>query len=421
MSDAGVRRRFRAPVWHLGLRATAAAAAALTFASAGAQPASAPAQGLSPAAGLPSLAASTPEARLQELAQALAQLRSAEAGRQAQTAQLLEQVKHLRGQVEWHEAVLPWLGAALALLAGGLGLTARALLRRPRARPAAAGGRPPEPRASVPPSVSASASRPGSLPPPAHAAHAAGAASAPPCVPTPAIEPPVAEVAGVQAVARPPALPLAERPEFVSSTRPVPQLFSIPDTPAPLLSADALIDLEQQADFFIALGQDDAAVERLVAELRTVDGHSPMPWLKLLQIHRRRGDRAAYQRALDRFRQRFGPHGADWEHADDPQRGLDDYPEAVARLQALWPTPQDVMALLERLVGGCEPTLVLSLTASQDALLLYQLARSYVPGAEPAPTPDVDLLLPMDPSGSASRPARSGAVDLDLSSGLAPL
>lgn len=387
----------------------------LTLASAGAQPASAPVQGLSPAAGLPTLAASTPEARLEELAQTLAQLRSAEAGRQAQTAQLLEQVKHLRGQVEWHEAVLPWLGAALALLAGGLGLTARALLRRPRARPAAAGARPPEPRVSVPPSVSASASRPGSLPPPA------SAASAPPSVPPPATEPPVTEVAGVGGLPRPPALPLAERPEFVSSTRPVPQLFSIPDTPAPLLSADALIDLEQQADFFIALGQDDAAVERLVAELRTVDGHSPMPWLKLLQIHRRRGDRAAYQRALDRFRQRFGPHGADWEHADDPQRSLDDYPEAVARLQALWPTPQDVMALLERLVGGCEPTLVLSLPASQDALLLYQLARSYVPGAEPAPTPDVDLLLPMDPSGSHSRPVRAAAVDLDLSSGLTPL
>ena len=361
---------------------------------------------LSPAAVAAPAPASTPEARLDELARAVAQLRSAEAGRQAQTAQLLEQVKHLRGQVEWHEAVLPWLGAALALLAAGLALTARALRRRPRAQAPAAAVQPPEPRVSVPPSVGSSASRPGNLPPPG------GAASLPPV----AAEPPAAEEPP-----RPPALPLAERPEFVSSTRPVPQLFSIPDTPAPLLSADALIDLEQQADFFLALGQDDAAVERLVAELRTVDGHSPMPWLKLLALHRRRGDRAAYQRALDRFRQRFGPHGPEWEHADDPQRGLDDYPEAVARLQALWPKPQDVMTLLERLVGGCEPTLVLTLAASQDALLRYQLARSYMPGAEPAPTPDVDLLLPMDPSGSAGRPARAGAVDLDLSSGLAPL
>ena len=413
MSDAGVRRCSRAPAH--GLPRLTALAAAVLVTSAAAQPAAAPVPAtgaapasLSAASPVGPAAGATPDARLAELARAVEQLRTADAGRQAQTAQLQEQVKHLRGQVEWHEAVLPWLGAALALLAAGLGLTARALLRRPRARSVPAPVPVPAPQASVPPSVSVSASRPGSLPP------AGGQASVPP----PATLPPLPQA---EAPARPPALPLGERPEFVSSTRPVPQLFSIPDTPAPLLSAEALIDLEQQADFFLALGQDDAAVERLVAELRTVDGHSPMPWLKLMQIHRQRDDRAAYQRALDRFRQRFGPHGADWEHAHHPQRGLDEYPEAVARLQALWPQPQDAMTLLERLVGGCEPTLVLTLAASQDALLLYQLARSHMPGAEPAPTPDVDLLLPMDPSGSAGRPARSGAVDLDLSSGLAPL
>ena len=179
-----------------------------------------------------------------------------------------------------------------------------------------------------------------------------------------------------------------------------------------------MIDLEQQADFFVALGQEDAAVERLVSELRTVDGHSPMPWLKLLDIHRKLGDRVSYQRALDRFRQRFGPHGADWHDDTSVARGLDDYPEAVARLQALWPAPADAMTLLERLVGGCEPTLVLSLPASQDALLLYQLARSFVPGSVAEPASDVDLLLPMDSAAAMSgRATRGGRVDLDLSSG----
>lgn len=403
------------------MAAVCAALAAAVPAQALAQPADAAIAPPPPALSAgPAAAASDPLPA--DMADTLAAMRQADAARAQQVAQLQDQLKHLRGQVEWHEAVLPWMGAALALLAGGLGLLASWSSRRQRAlrpvplpastHPAAA--------ASRPAGLDASASRPGSLParhsqppatPPAAAADIdkppkAGAAAQPPDAPTAAQVP-----------------ALLERPEFVSSTRPVPQLFSTPATPAPLLSADALIDLEQQADFFVALGQEQAAVERLLAELRTVEGRSPMPWLKLLEIHRRQGDKVSYQRALDRFRQRFGPHGAEWADPHPAGRPLEDHAEAIARLQALWPVPQDVMALLERLVGGCEPNSVLSLAASQDALLLYQLARSFLPdSATEPPAPDVDLLLPMDSAAAlTARDGRAERVDLDLSSGLAPL
>ncbi|WP_157039790.1 hypothetical protein [Aquincola tertiaricarbonis] len=433
MSDAGVRRHFQPSAMHPWWLAAAVAASLATAPAAG-QPTPAPTE---PAALLPAAsgAASSPDATPPALTDALAALRRADEARAQQVAQLQEQLKHLRGQVEWHEAVLPWMGAALALLAGGLGLLASWSARRQRsARPAT--GSPHAP--ASPAAFGASTSRPGSLPAAGDAATASSASGRPA---GPASQPAGVAGAGPQcaagrqgpvnpAAANLPDAPTAaqvpallERPEFVSSTRPVPQLFSTPATPAPLLSADALIDLEQQADFFVALGQEQAAVERLLAELRTVEGRSPMPWLKLLEIHRRQGDRASYQRALDRFRQRFGPHGAEWTDPHPEGRPLEDHAEAMARLQALWPVPQDVMALLERLVGGCEPNSVLSLAASQDALLLYQLARSFLPetAAQP-PAPDVDLLLPMDSAAALSgRAARGGRVDLDLSSGVTPL
>ncbi|MCU0774585.1 MAG: hypothetical protein MUC74_08750, partial [Ideonella sp.] len=62
------------------------------------------------------------------------------------------------------------------------------------------------------------------------------------------------------------------------------------------VTVEELIDLEQQADFFIVLGQDEAAIDVLMGHLRSTGGASPLPYLKLLEIYRRRGDREAYER-----------------------------------------------------------------------------------------------------------------------------
>ena len=78
------------------------------------------------------------------------------------------------------------------------------------------------------------------------------------------------------------------------------------------LSVQALTDLAQQADFFIALGQDDAAVELLMGLVRSGGETGAMPYLKLLKIYRRRGDRDAYERIRDRFNRRFNVSAPAW-------------------------------------------------------------------------------------------------------------
>lgn len=366
---------------------------------------------------VPASSGSASAAQWAEVRRTLEALRSTDADRQAETSRLHEQVAALRAQVEWHERVLPWMGAALALLAIVLGLVVWRPLRLSAAL---------APRAAARTAADTEAMAPASEPAAAHpdaSSHVAitsplsPSATLPPGRPVPAVAPGVFDRS------------MLERPEFVSSTRPVPQLFTAPMALPPALSADALIDLEQQADFFLALGQDEAAVERLLAELRTVEGRSPMPWLKLLEIHRRQDDVTAYQRALERFRQRFDLRTPEWAEPDRVTRRLDDYPEAMGPLQQAWPTPERATVLLERLLGGCEAGLVLSMPASQDALLLYQIARSFLPNA-PAPASDVDLLLPMEVAAAAAAtaetsaagtPARRSRLDLDLSSDMSPL
>lgn len=75
--------------------------------------------------------------------------------------------------------------------------------------------------------------------------------------------------------------------------------------PASRMSSQALIDLEQHVDFFVALGEDESAIELLMGLVRSDSGSSAMPYLKLLEIYRRRGETEAYERIQERVSRRF--------------------------------------------------------------------------------------------------------------------
>jgi hypothetical protein len=202
-----------------------------------------------------------------------------------------------------------------------------------------------------------------------------------------------------------------------------------------------LIDLEQQAEFFVVLGQDDAAVELLVQHLRDTGGGSPLPYLKLLEIHHRLGDRAAYERMRSRFNLRFNAYAPEW--GTDPQAGrsLEDYTGILPRLQQVWPRPLDAMAELEALLFRKSRGELFDLPAYREVLFLYALARDRL-DHEVADPHNVDVLLPLADGGEFSAttplpfagPARDdgagddaagvrapAAVDLDLTATARPV
>ncbi len=90
------------------------------------------------------------------------------------------------------------------------------------------------------------------------------------------------------------------------------------------VSIEELLDLEQQAEFFVALGQDDAAIDLLMDHLRSTGGGSPLPYLKLLEIYRRRDDREAYERTRSRFNDRFNAYAPDWDSDLQAGRSLEE-------------------------------------------------------------------------------------------------
>jgi len=215
--------------------------------------------------------------------------------------------------------------------------------------------------------------------------------------------------------------PISAHQKTVAFAGPVPAspYASVIDgsVPAREVSVEELLDLEQQADFFIALGQEDAAVDLLMSHLRSSGGQSPLPYTKLLEIYRRQGDRSAYERIRARFNRRFNAYAPDWDVGPLHGRNLEDYPEVVLRLQALWVSPLNAMAVLEAMLfRNDERQELFDLPAYKDVLLLYSLARDLYQ-QEGLSAADVDLLLPLgDEGGIALAPVAPRGETYELTS-----
>lgn len=165
------------------------------------------------------------------------------------------------------------------------------------------------------------------------------------------------------------------------------------------VSVEELIDLEQQAEFFVVLGQDDAAIDLLMDHLRRSGGTSPLPYLKLLEIYRRREDREDYERTRDKFNRRFNAYAPDWDTDLQRGRSLEDYGHVIARLQSLWASPELAMRALEtslfRRDAGAS---TFEMPAYRELLFLYSVARDL---SEHPSRASVDVLLPIDAEESA--------------------
>ncbi len=167
------------------------------------------------------------------------------------------------------------------------------------------------------------------------------------------------------------------------------------------VSIEELIDIDQQAEFFIALGQDSAAIDMLVAHLRNTGGGSPLTYLKLLEIYRRVGDHDAYERTRTRFNQRYNAYAPQWGADLAQGKSLEDYDAVVPRLTQAWTRPLDAMAELEALLFRKSRGELFDLPAYRDVLFLYALARDLM-DREPSDADQVDLLLPLDAAARAA-------------------
>lgn len=170
------------------------------------------------------------------------------------------------------------------------------------------------------------------------------------------------------------------------------------------VSAEELIDLEQQAEFFMVLGQEEAAIDLLMGHLRSTAGTSPLPYLKLLEIYKKRGERKEYERTRERFNSRFNAYAPSWETDLLEGRSLEDYPTVLDEIVRQWPQSGEVLetlqATLVRRDDEADGADSFDLPAYRELMLLYAVARDHAENpSETTPTAAaaaVDLLLPLD-------------------------
>lgn len=188
---------------------------------------------------------------------------------------------------------------------------------------------------------------------------------------------------------------------------------------SPAAAIEELIDLEQQLEFFIVLGQDEAAIDLLESHLLRAEAASPWSYLKLLDIHRQRGDAAADAKVRSAFRLRFGVAAPEWPDDLRAGRSIDAYPQMLARLHSLWHAPLHAMQALDGLLfhrsGNDE---IYDFSTYRELLFLYSIARELAGHVE-TDSGSIDLFLPLDEPAASGPDGDLGervyAVDLDVS------
>jgi len=142
-----------------------------------------------------------------------------------------------------------------------------------------------------------------------------------------------------------------------------------------LPSAEELLDVQEKANFFLAIGQPEKAIELLESRLLEHLGGSPFLWLDLLDLCRKLQRAEDYERVREEFQRNFAARLPHFEEAHTQNGGLERYPKALSRIELLWPSTRVMKEIEKSLFEERAPgAIMFDLEASRELLLLYSIA-----------------------------------------------
>jgi pilus assembly protein FimV len=182
------------------------------------------------------------------------------------------------------------------------------------------------------------------------------------------------------------------------------------------VNTEELFDIQQQADFFMSLGQHSQAIDILQNHISDNIGTSALAYLDLFDIYHKIGQREDFETLRDEFNRVFNTQVPEFEQYGATSRGLEDYQAAIERIQALWPNPK-VLAVIEESIfrmpdRDAKP---FDLLAYRELMLLYAIAKDVSQHdsihGELLVDFDIDPFADETNDAAASRPQRLSAVD----------
>ncbi|SFC56574.1 hypothetical protein SAMN05216344_12249 [Polaromonas sp. OV174] len=142
------------------------------------------------------------------------------------------------------------------------------------------------------------------------------------------------------------------------------------------VKAEELFDVQQQANFFVSLGDLNKAAEVLRQHIREYPEDSAPAYLDLFELYQRLGRSEDYELLRKDFNNIFNAEAPRFDEYAMDGRGLEGYEAVLARLESLWATPL-VLELIDewlfRKPGSVDE--VFSLKAYGELLLLQGIAK----------------------------------------------
>ncbi|MFN7856593.1 MAG: hypothetical protein ACK5OA_08475 [Acidovorax sp.] len=250
--------------------------------------------------------------------------------------------------------------------------------------------------------------------------------------------------------------PMSRRDDLwpVSQTLPSPDLLSVPDdlgpasAPAPLQPSKAapapvtapltepeaapkaqalapatalhivnpgeLFDIQQQAEFFVSVGEHQQAIDVLKLHIAEHRKTSPLAYLELLRLYHTLSRVVEYGQLRAQFIQSFNARVPEFAAFSQPSRSLERYSDALAEIEAQWASASvnDLLRsylFADKGVAAVEP---FDLAAFDDLLLLLSIVQTTQPSARGEPGPrqrTTPLAAPRTESAVFSGVVPSGA------------
>ena len=150
------------------------------------------------------------------------------------------------------------------------------------------------------------------------------------------------------------------------------------------LATEELFDIQQQADFFVSLGETEKAIGVLKNHLLESQEPSALAYLDLFRLYHQQNRRQDYEELREVFNDRFNAGAPPFDEYTDNSVGLEGYETAFGRIQALWPQPR-VLDVIEKSIfrdANDADGEVFDLEAYRELLLLHAVAKEMIKRAE---------------------------------------
>lgn len=189
-----------------------------------------------------------------------------------------------------------------------------------------------------------------------------------------------------------------------------------------LITTEDLFDIQEQADFFMSLGQPEQAIEVLRNHISDKVETSALAYMDLFDIYHQTGREQDYEQLREEFNRVFNAHVPIFSGYGAQSNGLEDYPTVLENIQAVWHEHEAQQVIEEFIFRQPEQDQsLMDMTAYRELMTLYTLAKELAQpssGYSMLPASSSKPIAPHAAQRKAADTASAQLPDIELGNGI---